>query len=238
VASGTVQLTPGNASSTPPVAAEKKGTVDFDFSALHGLQPHEPATGQVSFAFDHVRDPSRPAPGRKQVIDMTFHAFKSGPNDPHGARDGSYHWVAEPRVGGSFSFQDSLALLCPSNLTGQQADTVTEARWFVAADGSVHGRVDAKAQNAQGSTWLPAGRSWVGVTCHEGASPTAANESGYWMMKLEDGTGATIQGSEAASVSASSTGSCDPLLGATVPGLSSSSTDWTFGAPLTFPGRW
>jgi hypothetical protein len=236
VAWGTVVFTPANASSTPPTAGEKKGTAEIDFTALKTIVPLEPESGQVAWTFDAVKDPTKPAPGRKQAIDVGFTSFKLYPNDPHGARNGTYHYLAEPRVGGIFSFQDTLVLLCPKNDGGQAADTVTESRWYQASDGSVHGRVDAKAVDSQGSTWIPATDTWVGVTCHEGPSPKAENESGYWMMKLEDQNGATVQGS--AMVANMSTSTCDTLLGAKIPDLVDSANDWTFGGTLSFPNEW
>jgi hypothetical protein len=237
VLTGSVELIAANPTSTPAVLAERKGTIDFDFTKLQQVYPKEPESGQYSYAFDVTSDPSKPGAGKRRAIDITFTAFKLSPNDPHGPRNGVYHFLGERGVGGTLSYQDTLILLCPGDNLTQSSDTVTEARWYKAADGSLHGRADAKAVDSAGSTWIPAGDTWMGVTCHQGPAPTPANENGYWMMKLEDSTGATVRGSAFQTGDASAP-ACDPVLGATVPTLTDSSTDWVFGGTLSFPGEW
>jgi len=221
-------------STSAAVLAETKGSMMFDYTALGSVVTSDKETGQISYEFDVVTDPTKPGRGVKRDETINFANFMFGPNDPHGARNGSYVFVGERGNGGTLAYQDSLALLCPANPSGLDANTVTEARWYLdSTDGLIHGRADAKATQGQ----IPSGDTWLGVTCHQGPAPTPANEDAYWMMKEEDASGATVQGS-AHQVSDASAAPCDPALGATVPALGNDSTDWTFGGPLTFPNEW
>jgi len=218
---------------TPAVLEETQGTMAFDYTALASVVTLEKESGQISYAFDVVTDPSKPGKGVKRTETITFASFMFGPNDPHGPRDGSYVFVGERGNGGTLAYQDTLALLCPANPSGLDANTVTEARWYLdSSDGLIHGRADAKAAGGQ----IPAADTWLGVTCHQGPAPTPANENAYWMMKEEDASGATVQGS-AYQVSDATATPCDPLFGA-VPALANDSTDYTFGGTLTFPNEW
>jgi len=74
------------------------------------------------------------------------------------------------------------------------------------------------------------------VSCHNGFTTRASLESAYWMMKLEDATGATVQGSARES-SDGATNPCDAAFGP-VPALANNSTDYAFNVPLTFPNEW
>jgi hypothetical protein len=219
--------------SVAPVA-ERTGDLVFDYDALRGVVPAERLAGTIEVTFDRVKDPSKPAPGVKRVHQITFAAFSFGPSDPHGPRSGSFTHVSEPGIGGALTYQDDLVLLCPVNPSALEADTVTHARWYVAADGAVHGRADAKATGGQ----IPAGDVWMGLTCHEGAvgaDPTTASQTPYWMMKLEDAGGATLQGHERP---VGGGVACDPVFGA-VPALADASSDYTFPAgPVGFPNGW
>ena len=235
VFSGNLVHTDASAASDAGAAtlAEDKGTMMFDYSALSSVVTSEKESGQITYDFDRVTDPSKPGKGVKKSETITFANFMFGPNDPHGARNGSYVFVGEPGLGGTLAYQDSLALLCPANPSGLDANTVTEARWYLdSSDGLIHGRADASALGGQIAT----GDTWLGVTCHLGPAPTPANENAYWMMKLEDATGATVQGS-AHETSDSTAPACDPVFGA-VPSLTNNSTDYTFGGTLTFPNEW
>jgi hypothetical protein len=214
------------------VLQETTGTMRFDFSALASVAPEEKESGQIAYAFDRTVDPSKPGKGVKKAITVTFTNFMFSPSDPHGPRNGSYSYVGEPGNGGTLSYQDSLALLCPANPSSLDANTVTEARWYYdASDSLIHGRADAKATSGQ----IPAGDSYVGVACHTGPAPTQANENAYWMMKLEDAGGVTLSGSVHEQKSGSAP--CDPVFGA-VPSLTGSANDYSFGGALTFPNEW
>jgi hypothetical protein len=211
----------------------RTGAMTFDYDALRTVDPTEKLTGTVDLTFDRVKDPSHPAPGVKRTTEVTFHGFSFGPLDRHGPRDGAYTHLTEPGVGGLMSFQDAVVLLCPANPGALAADTATVARWFVAPDGAVHGRADAKAVGGQN----PAGQTWLGVTCHAGAAgtdPATSTESAFWMMKLEDLTGATVAGS---AHQAGSGVACDAAFGP-VPSLLDASSDQDFSKAVTFPGAW
>jgi hypothetical protein len=208
------------------VAVENKGNVSFDFDALHSVVASEPARGQLSDTFDNLHDPVK---GVKRTATITLSNFI--PDDAqavmHGPRNGSYTWEREPGVGGFFQYQDSLILNCPSNPARAVADIAAVARWYKAADGSVHGRGDAQATGGQ----IPLGDKWEGVTCAQGSTSTAPAE-GEWLMKEEDSTGASIfVGHVQIGVTP-----CDAIFGA-VPDETDSINDYNFSSAVTFPGE-
>ena len=212
---------------TSGTVTETKGSATFDYSALASVVTTEKSTGQITDTFDIVKDTSKPAPGEKRTASMTLTNFHFD-DDLHGPRNGSYSWEREPGVGGKFQFTDSLVLLCPANPSLLDADLTAVARWYKSSDGSVHGRSDAKATGGQ----IAAGDTWMGVTCAQGATTTAPAE-GYWMMKLEDSSGATVAGA------ADTLGStpCDSIFGA-VPSVTNNASDYDFTAAVTFPNEW
>jgi hypothetical protein len=213
-----------DADAGPAVLVEDKGTISFDYTALATVVTTEHARGQITDAFDNVRDPVK---GVKRTASIALTNFLPEEGDPHGPRNGSYSWEREPSVGGKFQFQDSLVLLCPNNPTNAASDLTAVARWYHSTDG-VHGRSDAKATGGQMLT----GQTWMGVTCAKGQTISSPAE-GYWMMKLEDASGATVSG-QADTVGLAP---CDPVFGA-VPSLSNNATDYNFAAAVTFPGEW
>lgn len=213
--------------------SDRAGQLVLDYDALHSVVPDEPITGKVTLTFDRLTDSTKPAPGTKRTTSISFTGFSFGPKDPRGPRQGSFTHVAEPHVGGSLAFQDSLVLLCPANPEKLVADVVTHARWYVAADGAIHGRADAKATGGQ----IPAADTWLGVTCYQGdrsVRPLATAETGYWAMKLEDATGATVADS---AHQAGAPAACDAVFGA-VPSQTSKDSDYGFPAQLQFPNEW
>jgi len=204
---------------------EDKGTVTFDYTALASVETHERARGQITDTFDNVHDPVK---GVKRSASIALTDFVPEEGDRHGPRSGSYLWEREPNVGGKFQFQDTVVLFCLRNPAEAQSDVTTVARWYKADGGQVHGRSDSKATGGQ----LPAGQTWMGVTCAKGQT-TAMPAEGFWMMKLEDAAGATVT-SQSAQVG---TEPCDPVFGA-VPSATDNLTDYDFSAPVTFPGEW
>ena len=209
-------------------AVENKGVVNFDFTALASVVKSERARGQIVDTFDDVRDPAK---GVKRSASVVLTNFLPEEGDPHGPRTGSYAWEREPSVGGKFRFQDTVTLFCLPNPAAVQSDVTTISRWYKAADGQVHGRSDSTATGGQ----LPAGDTWMGVTCAKGQT-TAMPAEGFWMMKLEDSTGATVS----SETSQSGTEPCDPAFGA-VPSATDSKTDYSFPtdfSAITFPGDW
>lgn len=219
-----VKVMSGSVTHVQGAVEERKGTATFDFSALATVVAREKSTGQVTDAFDIVNDPVK---GVKRTASITLTNFHFD-DDAHGPRNGSYTWEREPGVGGKFQFTDSLVLLCPSNPASLSADVVAVSRWYKASDGSVHGRSDAKATGGQ----IASGDAWIGVTCAKGQT-SADPAEGYWMMKLEDATGATVS----AQADTAGDAPCDPALGA-VPSTTSNATDYDFTAAVTFPNEW
>jgi len=208
------------------VAVENKGSVTFDFDALHSVIAAERARGQLSDQFDNLHDPVK---GVKRTATITLTNFV--PDDVqavvHGPRNGAYTWEREPGVGGFFQYQDSLILNCPANTARAAADISAVARWYKAADGAVHGRSDAQATGGQ----IPAGDKWEGVTCAQGPSATAPAE-GEWLMKEEDASGNSLF---VGHIQLGLT-PCDPVFGA-VPDANDSTNDYNFSAAVTFPGQ-
>ena len=226
------EVTASSVTTGTNTVTDKLGSMTFDYDALHSVVPAEKATGKIEVDFDVTHDPSKPAPGIKKVLNIKMTAFLPEEGDPHGPRTGSYLHVGEPGIGGRLTFQDSLILLCPANPNGAVADTNAVSRWYKGADGKIHGRGDAKATGGQ----IPAGDTWSGVSCHNGVRADRDSESGYWMMKLEDGTGATIHGTEQQTTDAGAS-PCDAALGA-VPSLANNATDYDFSAAVSFPNEW
>ena len=230
VMSGSITHTGPSASDDPDGGTtaglvENKGTATFDFTALATVKKNERARGQITDAFDNVRDPAK---GVKRSASITLTDFLPEEGDRHGPRTGSYSWLREPGVGGKFQFQDTAVLFCLPNPAGEESDLNTVARWYKASDGSVHGRSDSKAAGGQ----LAAGQAWMGVTCAKGRTTDAPAE-GFWMMKLEDSTGATLTSRTAQAGS----DPCDPVFGA-VPSATDNKTDYDFTSSVTFPGEW
>src|SRR5262249_6955174 len=156
---------------------ENKGTVTFDFDALASVITSEEARGQVTDAFDNVHDPAH---GVKRQADITLTNFTPDDDSKHGPRNGGFHWLREPGVGGMFSFQESVVLFCPANPNLLAADVKTVSRWFHSSEGSVHARSDSMATGGQ----IAAGNKWIGMTCGIGSTRSAPSE-GEWLMKEE-----------------------------------------------------
>jgi hypothetical protein len=220
----------GPATPDKTTAIENSGVANFDFTALHSVIPKEKATGKVSDAFDNVHDPVK---GEKRVATVTLTAFLPEEGDKHGPRTGKYIWEGEHGIGGSFVFEDTV-VLCATNAASTPSDLVAVSRWYKADDGALHGRTDAKASGGS----IPTGDTWMGATCAQGSTKTTPGE-GFWMIKLENASGATVQG-QAAVVGATP---CDTALGGPAPDLTSNAHDFNFAtvdfsAPYPFPHQW
>ena len=201
------------------------GAFTVDLDALHQAIPAETSQGKIDATFALT--------AAKRVLDVTVAGVVW---DPDSDGDGlghvapvnaAYHYVREPGVGGSLSMTDSMVFLCPADPALAASDVTLASRWYRASDGAVHGRADAKATGGQ----IPSGDAILGVTCHQGATDSTAAE-GYWMMKLQDPTKATVQSWGPAG----GTSACDPALGA-VPLPDRPDQDFDFTAPVTFPGE-
>ena len=235
VFSGTVTRTGSSAAADAGAAAsfDVNGSVTYDFDALKSVITTEKSAGQLTDVFDVMHDPVNGV-RRQKTVTMTNFLPEDG--DPHGPRNGSYVWEREPGKGGSFVYNDTLVLLCPSNPSNLPADVFSVGRWYHNADGTIRGRTDAKATGGQ----IPAGQTWMGVTCAQGAS-TSTPAEGYWMMKLENSSGGTVSGNS------DTTGAtpCDAAFNGTtgVPTVANSANDFPFGsvnatAVYPFPNQW
>ena len=180
----------------------------------------------------------------KQTVDYTLTDFEPTYGDPHGPRTGTVSFLREPGVGGAMIYSSSLVFFCPDNPSNLVADDQVYLRWFV-KDGTVSGRADAKATGGQ----FPSGNSWVGLSCRtstvaksnasDGSTTLTLTDNGYWMMKEESSSGATVEGASVGD-STSTDPACDPAFGA-VTDLGDATNDPTLPATIpatgAFPGQ-
>lgn len=207
---------------TDPTSKITTTTASFtdDFDALQSVQPSNGPSGQITATSTLVGDPSKPAPGMKRTLTITFTNLMLRQGDPTGPRTGSLTQVIEPSIGGDNVYLDSHVLQCAANPSHLVSDTESVQRWYTASDTHVHGRADDKATGGI----VPASDTYLDVICRAGTA-------GYTMRKLEDGSGNTLMGS------ASPGGVCDPVFGS-VPSLTNNATDYTFSASVSFPNEW
>jgi hypothetical protein len=210
------------------VAIENKGTITFDYDALHTVIATENAKGQITDAFDNVNDPAHGVK-RAATITLTNFVWDNWQFAAHGVRNGQYSWEREPGTGGFFQYTDAFVLNCPANPQRLVADVSAVARWYRATDGSVHGRTDAMATGGQN----PAGDKWEGVTCATGRDSASIPNEGEWMMKEEQSDGTSIFFAE----TQVGLTPCDPVFGA-VPDENDSTNDYDFTKAVTFPNEW
>ncbi len=227
---------------------EGKGTMEVDFTLLHAAFPNEKAaSGTLEVRFDVS------AAGRKIAVrgtnvtwDLDAGKFDGGVIPPGLSRPRSgeylYHRVASK--GGSLKIKDEMVFLCgmdprTANPDLLPADAQMVSRWFKAADGKVHGRSDGLISGGQ--LVAPVARI-VGVTCHSAAAERHMPTEGYWMMKAEDASGATLAGASAGTMMDAAATPCDAAFG-DVPLLADSSKDFTGwpasyfeDPPFPFPG--
>lgn len=196
------------------------GDATLDLDALHLVLPDEPVAGRVEWTFESLSD------HRKVVVRATGVVWDPrGDLDPAATapRDALYVYYREPGKGGTFKGADQMVFACPltdpPNTT--PADVQVVSRWFRLADGSVHGRSDARMVGGQ----LPATDQIQGVVCHDGSAEGMMQAERYWMMKEEDAAGATVQSWGPVGDAAA----CDPILGA-VPAVDGPASDFDFGA--------
>ena len=157
-----------------PANHDGSGTATLDLDKLASLTG-DAVSGQLSLAFTVTS-------AEKKVI-FTMTNFK--PRSTATARNGHFVFDKQTGKGGSLKSTEDMTLRC-TGATPVAAGTTpvtAVARWAVASDG-VHFRGDAGATGGQ----VPAGEKWEGVTCAQGRDPRET----YWLMKLEDATGTTI----------------------------------------------
>jgi hypothetical protein len=206
-----------------PASHDGSGTAMLDLTALNSVT-NQGVGGQLSLNFTVTS-------AEKKVI-FTMTDFK--PRSTATARNGHYVFDKQTGQGGSLKFIDDLTLRCTGAATPAAGTTpvMTVARWIVASDGTVHFRGDAAATGGQ----VPNNGKWEGVTCALGKAPRET----YWMMKLEDSTGATVPGQSFQSTDTTAA-ACDPAFGL-VPLIDSAANDYNFSLvnftsddPLPFP---
>jgi hypothetical protein len=220
-----------------------KKSLSFDFDALRQVLPAstvDKAAGQLTVDFERT---SQSGADRKRTVTYTLTNFVPVYGDPHGPRSGNIYFLGEPGVGGAMIYDSSTVFFCPSNPQQLSADTLTYARWFVSG-GTVAGRADSRATGGQ----FPAGDSWAGVACRSVSAKDAASDDGgtttvtddgYWMVKEEDASGATVRGSDVSDTTAGDP-ACDPAFGP-VTDLADATNDpvlpTTIPASGAFPGQ-
>jgi hypothetical protein len=210
-----------------PAAHDGSGSATLDLDALRAVVGGA-ESGKLALEF------SLDASSKKVIVTMTSYTF-SGENP----RTGKYVFLKEYGKGGSLKFVDTLHLSCigPGGAATGTSPVKTVTRWIQTSSGSIHFRGDALAAGGQ----VAAGDEWMGITCAQSADGARQPAETYWMMKLEDASGATLQGSSRQSTSATAA-ACDPAFGA-VPSIDNAATDYDFAAvdftaddPLPFPG--
>jgi hypothetical protein len=210
-----------------PAAHDGSGSATLDLDALQAVVGGA-ESGKLSLEF------TLDASSKKVIVTMTNYTF-TGQN----ARTGKYVYFKEYGKGGSLKFVDTLHLACTGAGGAPTGTTPVEtvARWIQTSSGSIHFRGDALAAGGQ----VAAGDKWMGVTCAQSADRTRQPAETYWMMKLEDATGATVQGSSRQSTQPTGA-ACDTAFGV-VPSIDNAGTDFGFAsvdfasdAPLPFPG--
>jgi hypothetical protein len=210
-----------------PAAHDGSGSASLDLDALQSVVGGaESGKLSLDFAID--------ASSKKVVVTLTNYTF-----DGQNARTGKYVFFKEYGKGGSLKFVDTLHLACtgPGGSATGTTPVETVARWVQTSSGSIHFRGDARATGGQ----VAAGNEWMGVTCAQSADRARQPAETYWMMKLEDATGSTIQGSSRQSTQTTAA-ACDAAFGS-APSIDGSGTDFGFAtvdfasdAPLPFPG--
>jgi len=210
-----------------PSTHDGSGTATLDLDALASVTG-DGATGKLVVSFDAE------AASKKVIATMTNLS-----NTGERPRTGKYVFFKEPGKGGSLKFVDTLALGCPGPGGSSTGTTPVSAvaRFVVTSAGQIHFRADAEATGGQ----IAAGDKWEGVTCAQSSDRRHHPSENFWMMKLEDGTGATVQGSSRQSAGTTAA-ACDALFGP-VPSVDNAATDFDFSTvdfttddPLPFPG--
>jgi hypothetical protein len=210
-----------------PSTHDGSGNATLDLDALDSVTG-DGATGKLVVSFDAQ-------PASKKVIATMTNLSNNGERP----RTGKYVFFKEAGKGGSLKFVDTLALGCPGPGGSSTGTTPVSAvaRFILAANGQVHFRADAEATGGQ----IAAGDKWEGVTCALSSDRRHHPAESFWMMKLEDPTGATVQGSSRQS-SGVTAAACDALFGP-VPAVDNAATDFDFSTvdftsddPLPFPG--
>lgn len=196
------------------------GEMTLDLTALHAVLPHEPASGTITATFA-VTDASR-----KLVVDAADVAWdvrgeSAGLLVQRPPRNAHYVYYREPGKGGSVKITDDMPFACFAIPSLPAADVLLVSRWYRLPSGSVHGRTDAVVTGGL----IPADNRIYGVTCHESATESGDPAERFWLLKGEDGTGATWP--QLALSAGSGLTPCDDRFGP-VPSLQDGADDYVF----------
>ena len=227
---------------------EGKGTMEVDFALLHAAFPNErAASGTLEVRFDVSAAARKIAVRATDVTwDLDATRFDGGviPTGLSQPRSGEYVYHRVRGKGGSLKIQDEMVFLCGMDPRTMNPDLLPASaqmvsRWYKAADGTVHGRSDGLISGGQ--LVAPVARI-VGVTCHDAVAEQRMPNEGYWMMKAEDASGATLVGFDARTMMDASATPCDAAFG-DVPLVADPSQDFTGwpasyfeDPPFPFPG--
>jgi hypothetical protein len=217
---------------------EGKGSMDVDFAKLDAAFPKEKvAQGTIHVQFD-VSAGSRTitvvADGVAWEMDPRHFDNATIPPALTAPRSGAYVYFREPGKGGSLKIQDQMVFACgmdprTANVTLVPADARMVSRWFKGTDGTFHGRSDGAVHG--GNLVAPVDRI-VGVTCHNASAEQHMPTEGYWLVKAEDATGATLVGFSSISMMDPTAVACDAAFG-DVPNLNDAAKDFT-GWPTSY----
>jgi hypothetical protein len=206
-----------------PANHDGSGTALLDLDKLASVTG-DAVSGQLALNFTVT--------STEKTVIFTMTNFK--PRSTTTPRNGHFVYDKQTGKGGSLKFIDDMTLRC-TGATPVAAGTTpvtAVARWIVASDGTIHFRGDAGATGGQ----IPAGDKWEGLTCAQGSDPRET----YWLMKLEDSTGATVSAHSAQNTEATAA-ACDAVFGP-VPLIDSAANDYDFSKvnftsddPLPFP---
>jgi hypothetical protein len=214
----------------------------FDLDALHGVLPAGPgdqSSGRLALHVERLKNAD--GSDRERVVTYTLTSFVPVYGDPRGPRSGTIDLLDEPGVGGAMLYDATAVFSCPPNPLDLASDARTFARWTVQGN-TVSARADAIASGGQ----MADGDRWVGLSCNTESmipvrlSPPLQSDDGYWLIKEESSSGATLEGNQRAVQDGVSTDpACDPAFGA-VTDLYDDRNDPTIPTTLpadAFPGE-
>lgn len=222
-----------------------KGTMSLDLGALASVTGEQVA-GTIAVAFESFADHrlvSVQATGIVWDSDAAMGSLAAAP------RNAAYVFFREAGKGGSLKVQEDVGFGCamgaslggmiPLDPTVMLAQLDLVHRWYLTADGSVHGRADGQLT---GGRLTAAGIGKIeGLTCVQGATAPMTPTERAWLLKAEDASGATIWSLPPTP----DTSACDPALNppdGAVPSPTDAKTDFDFstinfgdGVPYPFP---
>jgi hypothetical protein len=223
-------------------------TLTFDLDAFHQVVPasaSDRSAGQLAARLERTMGAG--GDDLKVAVTYTLTAFVPVYGDPRGPRTGNVSFLEEPGVGGAMTFDASVMVACSTDPSIGASDTNVYARWYAVQNGAatvVAGRADGRAT---GGPVAPAS-GWVGVSCRsvplaraQGDAPggSMVADNGYWMVKQETASGATVAGSFVSDASATDP-PCDPAFGP-VPDAADAASDASLSATIpvagAFPGE-